>query len=325
MKQQFLAICICIISVAFIITAGCTGTEPAPAPGTPLPSEPGVTATVSGNGPPPPAGVYPGTAGEIKEYVDAAAVWAQEHGRDEALAAFGNGSGPFVTGDVYIYALDYAGIALALPFQPGMVGTDFSPLLDAYGKPYTDIEIKLAQGGGGYILYHYPYPTGDQPIRLKISYVRPVDDTYWIGAGLYTSEDRFIDPALRQFIMDARSYAVTAGREEALAAFNDLDGPFIDRDLYVFAYDYNGTVLAWPYHPEMLGVNRYNATDPMGTFHVRSFLTTAEQGGGMVDYYTTNPRTNTSGLKVSWITDVDGTWLIGAGRYIEPGPLVLRS
>ena len=317
MKPALLTLLLGII-VVLLLAAGCTDSEPASAPETPAP--PGPTGTIT-----PPAIGYPATSQDIKDYVDNAAVWAIEHGREDALAAFGNATGPFVTGDVYVYALDYEGIALALPFQPGMVGTDFTPLLDASGKPYTAVEIQLAESGGGYILYHYPYPADDQPSMQKLSYVRAVDDTYWIGAGLYTSEDRLIDPELRQFLADATAYAETHGKEKALAAFNDPDGPFIDGELYIFAYDYNGTVLSWPYRPDQLGVNRYHATDPMGIFHIQSFITTAERGGGVVDYYTTNPFTNATDLKVSWVTDVDGTWLLGAGRYIVPGPLVLHA
>jgi len=316
MKPALLTLFLGIVVLALILAAGCTDREPSPE----APVSPGPTGTIA-----PPAVGYPETSQDIKDYVDHAAVWAIEHGRDEAIAAFGNATGPFVTGDVYVYALDYEGIALALPFQPAMVGTDFTPLLDASGKPFTAVEIQLVKSGGGYILYHYPYPADDQPSMQKLSYVRPVDDTYWIGAGIYTSEDRLIDPAFRQFLADAKTYAVANGREKALAAFNNLSGPFIDGELYVFAYDYNGTVLSWPHRPDQIGVNRYNVTDPMGIYHIRSFITTAKRGGGVVDYYTTNPFTNATDLKVSWVTDVDGTWLIGAGRYIVPGPLVLRA
>ena len=318
MKQAYLTLFLSILVLSLLLAAGCTDREPASVPATPTP--PGPTGTIA-----PPAVGYPETSQDIKDYVDYAAVWAIEHGRDEAIAAFGNATGPFVTGDVYVYALDYEGIALALPFQPAMVGTDFTPLLDASGKPFTAVEIQLVKSGGGYILYHYPYPADDQPSMQKLSYVRPVDDTYWIGAGIYTSEDRLIDPALRQFLADAKAYAVANGREKALAAFNNLSGPFIDGELYVFAYDYEGNVLSWPHRPDQIGVNRYNVTDPMGIFHIQSFITTAKRGGGVVDYYTTNPFTNATDLKVSWVTDVDGTWLIGAGRYIVPGPLVLRA
>ncbi|PKL59069.1 MAG: sodium:calcium antiporter [Methanomicrobiales archaeon HGW-Methanomicrobiales-4] len=266
----------------------------------------------------------PQTSLEIKDYVDTAAVWAQENGKDTAISAFGNASGPFVTGDIYIYALDYSGIALALPFQPDKVGTDFTPLLDASGKPYTKVEINLSQIGGGYILYYYPYPAGDQPSTLKISYVRPVDDTYWIGAGVYTSEDRVISQELRQFVDDAKVYALENGKEKALTAFNTINGSFVQGDLYIFAYDYNGTVLAWPYRPDQIGLNRFNATDLTGRYHVQSFINTAQAGGGITDYYSLNPITNVTDLKISYVTDVDGTWMIGAGQYIEPGQIVLQ-
>ena len=51
----------------------------------------------------------------------------------------------------------------------------------------------------------------------------------------------------------------------------------------------------------------------------------ARNGSAMVEYYSVNPATNTTELKISYVTDVDGTWMLGAGRYMEPGPLVLRE
>jgi len=51
--------------------------------------------------------------------------YAQKNGKGAALSAFSNKSGPFVAGNVYIYALDYSGHALALPYQPQLVGNQF--------------------------------------------------------------------------------------------------------------------------------------------------------------------------------------------------------
>jgi polar amino acid transport system substrate-binding protein len=315
MKLGLPAVTAFAILVLFIVAAGCTGTGPEN-------RSPATTqeTTVSVERPVPPE-----TSGALKDYVDNAASWAEEHGRTAAIAAFQDPSGRFVTGDVYIYALDYSGNALALPFQPDLVGTNFTPLKDASGKPYTAIEITLAKNGGGYVLYHYPDPARNLPSALKISYVRPVDSTYWIGAGIYTREDRLVDPELRQFVSDARSYALAHGREIALEAFNNLSGPFIEGDLYIFAYDYHGTVLAWPYRPDQVGVNRYEAIDPVGSYNVRDILNAARNSSGMADYYSTNPFSNTTDLKVSYVEDVDGTWLVGSGRYITPGPRVLKA
>lgn len=270
-----------------------------------------------------PAVNVPATAREIREFVDHAADFAKKSGKPAAIAAFNNASGPFVSGNVYIYALDYAGNALALPFQPDLVGTNFLPVKDAAGKLYTNTEIQLAKSGGGYLLYNYADPAGNFTVKPKISYVRPVDDTYWIGAGVYTSEDRILDPQLRQFVAEAASYARQHGRQESLAVFKNATGPFVRDDLYVFAYDYNGTVLAWPYRPDQVGINRINVTDTVGTHHVEAMIGAARNGGGLVDYYSVNPANNLTELKISYVTDVDGTWLLGSGRYLEPGPAVL--
>jgi polar amino acid transport system substrate-binding protein len=262
---------------------------------------------------------------EIKDFVDNAAAYAQKNGKAAALSAFSNKSGPFVVGDVYIYALDYSGHALALLYQPQLVGTSFYNLQDNSGRYYTRTEIALAKSGGGYLLYQYPDPSDNFTVKYKISYVRPVDDTYWIGAGIYKSEDMLVDQELRQFVADAKAYAKTYGKEKAVAGFNNVNGSFIKDDLYVFSYDYNGTVLSWPYRPDQIGTNRLNATDPLGTHHVQAMLNGARNGTAMVEYYSVNPATNTTELKISYVTDVDGTWMLGAGRYMEPGPVILRK
>ena len=267
----------------------------------------------------------PSTSQEIKDFVDNAAAYAQKNGKAAALTAFSNKSGPYVVGDVYIYALDYAGHDLALPYQPQLVGTSFYDMQDNAGRYYTRTEIALAKSGGGYVLYQYPDPSDNFTVKYKVSYVRPVDDTYWIGAGVYTNADRLVDKDLRQFVADAKSYGIAQGREKALAEFNNINGSFMKGDLYIFAYDYNGTVLAWPYHADQIGTNRLNATDPMGTYHVQAMLNGARNGTAMVEYYSANPATNTTELKISCVTDVDGTWMLGAGRYMEPGPVILRG
>ncbi len=134
-----------------LIAAGCTQSMP-PATTTPV-TEP-ITMAAS------PFAGAPTTSLAIREYVDTAALFAQKQGRPAALAAFNNRTGPFVTGDVYVYALDYAGTALALPFQPEQVGTSFLERTDAAGKPYTAVEIQLVKSGGG--LSPVPIPSSRQ-------------------------------------------------------------------------------------------------------------------------------------------------------------------
>ena len=45
-----------------------------------------------------------------------------------------------------------------------------------------------AQSGGGFIVFVWPNPEQENREELKIGYVRPVDDTWWVGSGVYLSE-----------------------------------------------------------------------------------------------------------------------------------------
>jgi polar amino acid transport system substrate-binding protein len=58
-------------------------------------------------------------------------------------------------------------------------------LQDPFGVNYTRVEISLAQHGGGFIFYHYPNPARNMTLEPKMSYVQKVDETWWLGAGVY--------------------------------------------------------------------------------------------------------------------------------------------
>jgi signal transduction histidine kinase len=286
------------------------------------------------------SGIYAGTAGfsmsqspgepatpdEVKAFVENATDFARQQGKTAALAAFNNQSGPFVQGNVYIYALDYHGIILALPYQQDQIGKDFSNVSDVAGQKFTQTEINLVRNGGGFLTYLYANPAHNFTVEPKVSYVRSIDDTYWIGAGIYPGPENMVDTRTRQVVAEAKVYALSHGKGAAISEFNNLSGTFIRDGLYVFAYDYNGTTLAYPYRPDLLGVNRMNATDVTGKQHIREMVTVAKNGSGTVYYFTQNPlRNNATELKASYLMDVDGTWFVGAGTYIAPGPVTMTG
>jgi cytochrome c len=105
------------------------------------------------------------------------------------------------------------------------------------------------------------------------------------------------------------------GRAKALAAFNDRNGPFVYRDLYVFAYDLGGTCLAHPTKPERVGKNNLGDKDPDGRHFVKERLEAARKHGkGWQDYKFHNPATNQVEQKVAYFELVDGVVLV-AGAY----------
>jgi len=50
--------------------------------------------------------------------------------------------------------------------------------------------IDQANRGKGYAYYLYPDPSENMTERLKLSYVRKVDDHWFLGAGIYGAESK---------------------------------------------------------------------------------------------------------------------------------------
>jgi len=133
-------------------------------------------------------GTDPQVRNSLKSFVGEAIDYANTGGKDAAITEFNNQNGTFVRDSLYIYAFDYKGMTLALPYQPELIGTDLSGLQDPYGVNYTKVEIFLAQQGEGFLFYHYYNPAHNMTLEPKMSYVQKVDDTWWLGAGTYIED-----------------------------------------------------------------------------------------------------------------------------------------
>lgn len=263
----------------------------------------------------------------LKSIVGEAIDYARANGKDAAIAEFNDKNGTFVRGNLYIYAFDYNGTALALPYQPQFIGTDLSGLQDAYGVNYTRVEIMLAQQGGGFIFYHYLHPSSNMTLEPKMSYVQRVDDDWWLGAGIYLANvDQVMTmDDLASFVGEASEYAAVAGNEAAISEISEKDGRFSRGNAYVYAYDYNGTLLAHPYQTELVGTNRLNWTDARGLPLIRIGALTASNGGGFVAYMYPAPESgaidekalDSYEPKIGYVAPADENWWIGSGIYFS--------
>jgi len=261
----------------------------------------------------------------LRAFVDEALNYSVENGRKSALEAFNDPAGEFVREDLYVFAYDFNGTVLALPFQPVIVGENRIEVEDANGVAFIQDFLSLARGGGGESYYLYPNPNENMTEELKLSRVAKVDETWWLGAGIYgtlTSAENISEkkPAnreeLKKFVQEAASFALAVGRERAAVEFMDTEGPWVRGDVYIFAHDFNGTALAHPYLPSEVGTNRLDVQDERGVHVGREMRTIAlNDGGGFYEYLWTNPVTGQTELKVSYVMKVDETWWIGAGMY----------
>ena len=121
------------------------------------------------------------------------------------------------------------------------------------------------------------------------------------------------------FVEEAVAYAKANGKEKALAEFSNPHGSFVRGDLYLYAYDYNGTTIAHPVNPEKIGVNRLLEKDALGNLFITDLREAAYNGTGFSTYTYINPVHNrTVEKKLGYVMKVDDTWWLRSGIYFGP-------
>lgn len=111
------------------------------------------------------------------------------------------------------------------------------------------------------------------------------------------------------------SFIKEHGKEKAFAEINNPKGAFADKDLYIFAYDFEGEVVAHGANQKLIGKNLYDMQDPDGLFVIRGLIDQAKKGEGWFKYKWTHPQTKKVEGKDAFVKKVDDTLWIGCGTY----------
>jgi polar amino acid transport system substrate-binding protein len=123
---------------------------------------------------------------------------------------------------------------------------------------------------------------------------------------------------LVSFVESALTYVQKHGKERALEEFSNKTGTFVRGDLYIYAYDFNGTCLAHPFKPEWIGKNKLDVTDTNGVPSLRNTLNVARKGKGFTYFIFPNPaHGNRDEFKIAYAMKVDDNWFLGSGIYIS--------
>jgi signal transduction histidine kinase len=133
------------------------------------------------------------------------------------------------------------------------------------------------------------------------------------------TEHYISNETLVAFVESAAAYVKTQGKEAALAEFSRPNGRFVQGELYIFAYDFNGTTLAHPVNPEKIGVNRLNETQGNVGLFLQNMSAVARTGNGFYRFSYINPAHNRAlESKLGYAHKIDDTWWIGSGVYTGP-------
>jgi hypothetical protein len=123
---------------------------------------------------------------ELYDLVSRAVDDARTNGSARALAAINDPKGPFVHGDLFVWAEGTNGTVLADPFWKEGIGQNYLDFADQNGMQTTKVGIDAMQNGTGFSHAIFKDTASNGTVLVpKLVYMKAVDDTWWIGGGIY--------------------------------------------------------------------------------------------------------------------------------------------
>ncbi len=126
------------------------------------------------------------TVDEVKAFVNDGFNLCESKGVERCLEVFNDTKGPFIKGELYMFAYDFKGVNKALGSNPKLVGKNLYKLKDATGLLLIQELITIAQTKGeGWLDYKWSHPI-KKTIEDKTSYIRKLNGAdIFIGTGYY--------------------------------------------------------------------------------------------------------------------------------------------
>jgi len=250
--------------------------------------------------------------------VEEAVQFAQKNPFDKAMNAFTHGK-DFIRGASYIFVYDYDGFQYANGQDERSVWKKQIDLKDSFGTYIVQELIKKAKAGGGWMTYNWRNAT-------KASYVKPFTKDgkeYLIGAGYYPHSKRdivigLVHAAVSYFneVVNQKGFPV----DEVFSTLSYPAGRFVLGDLYLYAVDFKGNMMANGDRPGLIGTNVINVKDSEGKFVNQAIVEQLKKSsdGVWVTYKSKNAIKHTYAEKV---TDKEGkTYFIASGYYPDAVP-----
>lgn len=125
---------------------------------------------------------------KMKNLVEETVRFAGENGNEATLKEIDLTDGQFTRGNLYDYAYDYNCTMLAHPYMPEKIGENLKDFTGPYGVKVISVLAETARNGGGYAVFGWENPENNNKPELKLGYVKPVNDEWWVGSGVYLSD-----------------------------------------------------------------------------------------------------------------------------------------
>ncbi|MGB8366863.1 MAG: cache domain-containing protein [Candidatus Babeliales bacterium] len=224
----------------------------------------------------------------------------------------------FIEGELYLFLFDTKGVFFAHGQEPSLLWQNRYNDKNDLGALYIQDMIKLAQNGGGWTTYEWRG-------AIKVSYVKLVTKDgrdYVIGTGYYphSKVDKVVGLVKGAV---ALFNSVVSENRPVTDAFSTLSYPlskrFIIGDLYLYALDFNGIMMAQGERPGLIGGNAWLSKDSTGKFVNQEIIKKLKDTdkGVWVDYISKNTLKKAYAEKVQ---DNEGNfYFIACGYYPDAG------
>jgi cytochrome c len=134
------------------------------------------------------------------------------------------------------------------------------------------------------------------------------------AAGSASAQDYATAAEAEALVKKAVALYKAEGKDKAFAAFQDANGGFQVKDLYIFVQDLKGLTLVHK-NPGLIGKDASGMKDAEGKMFMAEMVKVAnEKGSGWVDYMWVNPTTKKIQAKSTYL-ERSGDVFLGAGIY----------
>lgn len=250
-------------------------------------------------------------AARVEDLLDRAVTRYQKDG-ELAFGAFSR-QGEFVSDELYIYILGMDGV-MQISGGPSsvLVGRDVRDLRDAEGKAFIREILEVAKAGrAGTVEYRWLNRQHGR-VERKVAFFRPVGDRVFV-AGYYLPR---ASAEQAKALLWRAVHELKQHGDKAFAAFNDLNGGFVQDDLYVFVVGTgDGRMRAHGATPRLVGKDVSELKDVDGKPIIGPMLKAARsKDEGEIAYVWRNPVTQKNERKRSFFVRVD-KYIVAVGAY----------
>lgn len=133
------------------------------------------------------------------------------------------------------------------------------------------------------------------------------------------AEERGSKDEAVQMVNSALEYVKKNGPEKAFKYFSQPNNEFHKKDLYIFAYDMNGTNVAHGAQPALIGKNLMQTKTPDGKYLIKEMATAMQSKNEMwIDYKWPHPQTKKIEDKSAYIKKIPNfNGFLGSGIYTK--------